>query len=135
MSGPLKIALVSLLVSLYAVAQAFCACASSMGAEPPALAMTEISHHDHGTMHDSANKKEHPCEHCEQGVEKNTLNTNTAVIPAPPIRTETLRAPVVKSVGFAMSGLPDRTRERRHLFDPPPNRIYTPIALKTRLLT
>ena len=139
MIGPFKIVLTSLVVTLYVVAQVFCACVVAMDAvhemATPHKTTSEMMHHDHGAVSDLSDEKDHPCKHCEQGANKFTLTTSSAVIINPVFEIQ--RLSLTKIVLFTDTpAFPShKALERRSWLDPPPRRAQTPISLKTRLLT
>ena len=140
MTGPLKIALTSLLVTLYVMAQAFCACAVVLEAArdmpAPIDMMTEMTHHDHQAMLDMSNDEAPPCEHCERGVDKATLTLSSVAIFNPVFEIQPLSSAKAPLFTDKLVFPANKALERRAWLDPPPPiRAATPISLKTRLLT
>lgn len=139
MISPLKIALTSLLVAFYVMAQAFCACAVVMDAThdmpAPIEMMSEMAHHDHQSMLDMSNDEAPPCEHCEQGMDKATLTLSSVAIFTPVFETLNLSSTKPRSYSEERTIAANKALERRRWLDPPPTPALTPISLKTRLLT
>ncbi|NNC38019.1 MAG: hypothetical protein HKO02_11215 [Hyphomonadaceae bacterium] len=99
------------------------------------MKMGEVAHHDHGAQVEKQNNNDHPCAHCEQGIESAIQSTIIVAIFAPTHDVEILKFQARKHIAGITFTPPPETTERHRWLDPPPPKITTPITLKNRLLT
>ena len=140
MIGSLKLAIISMFTTLFVLAQAYCACAIPIDVKLDSLPMHEMDHHDHSAMSKSSvtqtpDKNNHPCQHCEQGLDKATPSISSVAITAPVFAVQHSNTPLAKPFEGTLYVTVDKTLDRHAWLDPPPSLISTPITLKTRLLT
>jgi hypothetical protein len=130
-----RLVFVTLIVSLYAVAQAFCACAAIVSTNVDSqhaahMQMQTGSSHDH-MGHKEPAPSSNSCEHCEDGV-SSALVQNAALAPAFKIIAAPVKFAAIdqRAIDF-VERLP-KSYDKLRWLDPP---SLTPVTLKIRLLT